>query len=159
ATGAMSGFAREKAYVRRIEKRFLALRAGGLTLSPRDFALLLDWHHRGVPADLVLATIEAVITRSATRSRARKIQSISYCRHAVEEAWEERRAAMIGADAPAASPPRGALATEEVVDHLDRVSGLVREAGEAFPPSRGGGARSAGDPAAGGPAAEVTAPG
>ena len=70
-------FAREKAYVRRIERRFLTLRDSGLYLSPRDFALLLEWHERGVPADLVIATIETLFSRAEARSQTRKIQSIA----------------------------------------------------------------------------------
>lgn len=128
----MSTFAAEKAYVRGIERRFIALRGSGLYLSPRDFALLLDWHERGVPAELVVASIEEVIRASSARSTARSVQSIAYCRHAIEEAWEERRKALIGAAAPYSPPTKGAITADEVVAHLEAAARALTAAGSAF---------------------------
>ncbi len=54
--------------MRAVERRFLALRESGLYLSPKDFALLLDWFERGVPAELVISAIEALFSKAAARS-------------------------------------------------------------------------------------------
>ena len=93
----MSDTAREKAYIRTVERRFNALRESGLYISPRDFSLLLDWFERGVPAELVIFAIEEVFRKAAARGGTDKISTIAYCRRAVETAWKERRSALLGA--------------------------------------------------------------
>lgn len=123
--------AREKDYVRKIEKRFLALRESGLILSTRDFEIVHDWFERGVPVELVIGTLEEVYAKTAERSEGRRIQSIAYCRKAVERAWEERRAALLGTPAPAArsSRPSGAAFTgEQIASHLASVAEKTRAA-------------------------------
>ena len=139
--------AREKVYVRRIEKRFLALRESGLILSTRDFEIVHDWFERGVPADLVIATLEEVFAKTAGRSEGRRIQSIAYCRRAVERAWEERRAALLGASpasarasgkAAGAPAARGSAFTEEqIAAHLAAVAARTRAAAKGGPPGGG----------------------
>lgn len=117
---------RERVYVRRIERRFLGLRESGFYLSSKDFMLLLDWHGRGVPAEIVIRAIEEVFARAAAANGTRKILSITYCRHAVEEAWEERRTALLGP--PAAGARSGvdgnsaSFSRLEILDHLDRAA-------------------------------------
>lgn len=129
-------------YVRRIERRFNALRESGFYISPRDFALLLDWHERGVPADLVIAALEEVFARAAARSQVRKIQSILYCRRAVEEAWEERRTALLGPPPGADTrgvTSRGAFQIEEILEHLARAARETVAAAPAADPGEDAG--------------------
>jgi len=130
--------AREKAYVRAIEKRFLALRESGLILSSRDFEIVHDWFERGVPAQLVIATLEQVYAKTADRPEGRSIQSIAYCRRAVERAWEERRAALLGTGTAAADSVSaqgsggGAFTKEQIAAHLASVAASTRNAAQAL---------------------------
>lgn len=117
--------ARQKAYVRQIEQRFNALRASGLYISPRDFALLLDWYDRGVPASLVIAAIEGAFAKAAARAARSAIQSITYCRRAVEEAWEDRRAAMLGAAPAKGAAPSAVFGRDEIAVHLDAAAAAI----------------------------------
>ena len=146
----MSGIAEEKAFVRGIERRFLALRGGGLVLSPRDFGLLVDWFHRGLPAELVTGAIAEVLEKAEARGRRPRIFSIAYCRHAVEDAWEERRRALVGAEAPKGEARASAMAVEEVAEHLGRAAASLRAAALLASPSlREGGALRPEPPGAG----------
>src|SRR5881392_115396 len=88
AESASALLVREKDYVRRIERRFLALRESGLILSSCDFEILHDWFERGVPAELVIQVLEEIFAKTADRPESRRIQSIAYTRKAVERAWE-----------------------------------------------------------------------
>ena len=124
--------AQEKAYVRAIERRFVALRGSGMYLSPGDFPLLLDWHERGVPVDLVIATIEDLFEKSAARSKSRTIQSLRYCRRAIEDAWERRRTALLGPPATPGSIDRGSapFSPQDVAGHLRRAHDRTRDAAQ-----------------------------
>ena len=125
----MSRFAAEKSYVRRIERRFVALREGVLHISPGDFALLLDWFHRGIPAEMVLSVIEEMFVK-ARATGGRQIRSLAYCRHAVEEAWSDRRAAMVGAQPSSGGEIQSAFSPEEVARHIEnavRAIGAARD--------------------------------
>jgi len=123
--------ARARRYYTRIENRIVALRGGGFILSPRDFQILEDWYERGVPAELVIATLEEVFEKKADRSESRRPWTIAYCRKAVERAWEERRAALLGVDSPrearGRSGPAGvstgtAFTTAQIAAHLSSVA-------------------------------------
>jgi hypothetical protein len=146
ARASSADLAREKNYVRRIEKRFLALRESGLILSARDFEIVHDWFERGVPAELVIATLEEVYARTADRSEGRRIQSIAYCRRAVERAWEERRAALLGTAPGAGSGARrggarpgagSAFTKEQIAAHLAAVAKTTRSAAQGAVPGEG----------------------
>jgi hypothetical protein len=83
-------------YFRAIEEAFIRLRGAPLLLSPEDWRQADDWRRRGVPLELVLATLEQVFVRRAERGAAGKIQSLRYCAPAVEAAWEEVEALTAG---------------------------------------------------------------
>ncbi len=134
----MSDTAREKAYIRTIERRFNALRESGLYISPRDFSLLLDWHERGVPAELVILAIEEVFRKAAARGSTKQISTIAYCRRAVETAWQERRAALLGSEPPAPGGSRGAFTREEVAAHLESCAAATEAAASAIDTGAGG---------------------
>lgn len=154
----MSAPAAERAYIRRIERKFVTLREGGLLLSPRDFGLLLDWYHRGVPAELVIDAIETVVHKREARTSGKRVQSIAYCRHAVEDAWEERRAVLTGAPVPSSVPSAGAFTPDEVGGHLERSAGALLAAAAAASSRLGHTGRSGTASSAGDPDAELAAP-
>lgn len=83
-------------YFRAIEEAFIRLRGAPLLLSPEDWRQADDWRRRGVPLELVLATLEQVFVRRAERGAVGKIQSLRYCAPAVEAAWEEVEALTAG---------------------------------------------------------------
>ncbi|MGH9465041.1 MAG: hypothetical protein ACRD0X_05305, partial [Thermoanaerobaculia bacterium] len=81
----------EHAYFQAIEAAFVRLRGSPFLLSPADWRLTQDWHRRGVPLEVVDRALAETFARRAERGETRKVQSLRYCRHAVEEAWEARR--------------------------------------------------------------------
>ncbi len=101
----MSGDNHEsQSYFRAIEESFIRLRGSPLLLSPEDWRQADEWCRRGVPLELVLATLEQVFGRRVERGAAGKIQSLRYCAPAVETAWQEIEALTAGGrrrDAPA----------------------------------------------------------
>ena len=123
----VSRFAAEKSYVRRVERRFVALREGVLHISPGDFALLLDWFHRGIPAELVLSVIEEMFVK-ARATGGRQIRSLAYCRHSVEEAWSDRRAAMVGAQPSSGREIQSAFSPGEVALHIEKAVRAIEAA-------------------------------
>ena len=76
-------------YFRAIEEAFIRLRGAPLLLAPEDWRQADEWRRRGVPLDLVLATLEQVFARRAERGASDRIQSLRYCAPAVETAWQE----------------------------------------------------------------------
>jgi hypothetical protein len=58
----------------------------------RDRARLVHGHSGGAQ----IATLEEVFVVATLDRESRRIQSIAYCRKAIERAWEERRAALLG---------------------------------------------------------------
>lgn len=77
-------------YARAIERAWSAVRGKPSLLSPKEFALVADWHARGIPFGLV---IEAIVEVSrARRGRAgRAARTLRYFAPAVEEAWSAVR--------------------------------------------------------------------
>ena len=157
SSSARAELARAKRYYTRIENTIVALRGGGFILSPRDFQILEDWYERGVPAELVIATLEEVFAKKADRPESRRPWTIAYCRRPVERAWEERRAALLGLEPAQAdregrkrpSSPRashgGSFTPEQVSAHLASVAARTRAAaaeslwsGEALTRARDG---------------------
>ena len=129
-------------YFRAIEETFIRLRGSPLLLSPEDWQQADDWRRRGVPLELVLATLEQVFERRAERGAAGKIHSLRYCAPAVETAWQEVEALTAGGrrrDAPpvdvgarltalAAALPPGHSEVAERVRSLTGSSGEVERA-------------------------------
>lgn len=54
------------------------------------------WHQEGIPLSVVLEAIDQVFQKNEESGRRKVISSLSYCRHAVKELWEERRDLQIG---------------------------------------------------------------
>lgn len=110
-------------YFRAIEETFIRLRGSPLLLSPEDWRQADEWRRRGVPLELVLATLEQVFERRAERGAAGKIQSLRYCAPAVETAWQEVEALTAGGRRLEAPP----------VDVAARLEALAR----SLPPELG----------------------
>jgi len=78
-------------YFEEIEGHFAARRGTPFILSAKDWALMKSWHDEGVPLPVVIEAIDSVFEKNETSGRQKKINSLSYCRHAVKELWDERR--------------------------------------------------------------------
>src|SRR5437870_13370302 len=84
-------------YFEEIEGHFAARRGTPFILSAKDWALMKSWHDEGVPLPVVIEAIDTVFEKNATSGRQKKINSLSYCRHAVKEMWKERKEMLVGA--------------------------------------------------------------
>jgi hypothetical protein len=118
----ISRAAEERRYVREIEKHFLVRRGSPLLLSPRDWALAVSWFEQGIPLSAVLSGIDEVFDRLEETGAARGIRSLSYCRHAIEERWEDARRRLTVDGGPEDSP-----ATAEQPERADRLAGAFRK--------------------------------
>jgi len=86
----MSETAEDRAYYAAAEAAFVRRRGTPFLLSPRDFALLKEWRALGVPLEAVELGIDEAFSRREVRSAVGRVNSLSYCRDAVLEAWERR---------------------------------------------------------------------
>jgi hypothetical protein len=87
-------------YFEQVESCFSRLRGTPLLLSPKDWALVASWREAGIPLRLVLEALESVFVarrRSADEGTTRPVLALSYCRHAVQEAFDAWREAQLGA--------------------------------------------------------------
>ena len=94
----------DDAWFRAVEDHFVALRGEPLILSPKDWHQASEWRRQGIPLELVLQAITDVFAAAAARGRRTPVQSLRYCRHAVEEAFAQLQAGAIGRPAPAPDP-------------------------------------------------------
>lgn len=94
----------DQEYFLAIEAAFVRLRGTPFLLSPADWRLAQDWHRRGIPLAVVDEALAEVFARRAARGEGAKVQSLRYCRHAVEEAWAARRELGAGAASRGAEP-------------------------------------------------------
>src|SRR6188508_783078 len=86
----MSETEEDRAYYAAAEAAFIRRRGTPFLLSPRDFALLKEWRALGVPLEAIEAGIDEAFSRREERSAVGRVNSLSYCRDAVLEAWERR---------------------------------------------------------------------
>src|SRR5688572_3756655 len=68
-------------------------------LSAKDWALMKKWRDEEIPLPVVLEAIDQVFEKNETSGRRKVISSLSYCRHAVKEVWEERKELYVGQEA------------------------------------------------------------
>jgi len=94
-------------YFNEIESHFAARRGTPFILSAKDWALMKKWHGDGVPLPVVLEAIDSVFEKNETSGRRKTISSLSYCRHAVKELWEDRKNLYVG---EAGTTPETAIA-------------------------------------------------
>ena len=118
-------------YFLEIEAHFAFRRNTPFILSAKDWALMRKWHEEGVPLPVVIEAIDSVFEKNETSGRRKVISSLSYCRHAVKELWDERRDMYVGGSdvTPEASPEARleALAQRLSEPFASRVRALSRE--------------------------------
>jgi hypothetical protein len=78
-------------YFLEIEAHFAARRGTPFILSAKDWALMKKWFDDGVPLAVVIEAIDSVFEKNENSGRRKVISSLSYCRHAVKEIWQERQ--------------------------------------------------------------------
>ncbi len=109
-----------------VVEHLCALRGGGLLLSGRDAALLVDWLDRGIPAVVIVVALERV----AERRRKRRVKSrlrLASCKGEVKRIWKK---GVPGGEValrvePVTSPPRGGTPLEDLAaDAVARLEAL-----------------------------------
>lgn len=80
-----------------IEGHFAQRRGTPFILSAKDWALMKKWRDDAIPLPVVIEAIDSVFENNETSGRKKVISSLSYCRHAVKEIWDERRELYAGA--------------------------------------------------------------
>src|ERR1700730_12306391 len=110
------------------EAAFIRRRGTPFLLSPTDFALLKQWRALGVPLEAVESGIDEAFTRREERSAIGRVNSLSYCRDAVLEAWERRAQTARGKGSSLAAPEPDAHAA---------LSGLAPRVRAPFPGAPG----------------------
>jgi len=107
-------------YARTVERRWVRLCERAVILSERDWALIEDWHRRGIPLQIVVEAIDAAEERRRRgRGGARPPRGLAYIAPAVEEAWRavvEGRATAGGAAGDGGPAAAGAAAWRERLD-------------------------------------------
>jgi hypothetical protein len=83
-------------YFTEIEGHFALRRGTPFVLSAKDWVLMKKWRDDGVPLPVVIEAIDTVFEKNEASGRRKVISSLSYCRHAVKELWEERRELLVG---------------------------------------------------------------
>ena len=114
----MSEIGEDRDYYAAAEAAFVRRRGTPFLLSPKDFALLREWRALGVPLEAVESGIEEAFTRREERGAVGRVNSLSYCRDAVLEAWERRAEASRG---------KGG---ERAADAVDAAAALARLAAD-----------------------------
>lgn len=62
-----------------------------------------SWRDAGIPLPVIIEAIDSVFDKQEAQGK--KVNSLSYCKHAIKELWDERKELAIGAGAvPEASP-------------------------------------------------------
>lgn len=85
-----------ESYFLEIEGHFAQRRGTPFVVSAKDWTLMKKWRDDGVPLPVVLEAIDTVFEKNETSGRRKIISSLSYCRHAVKELWDERQNLYIG---------------------------------------------------------------
>ncbi len=120
----MSETAEDRAYYAAAETAFIRRRGTPFLLSPRDFALLKEWRALGVALEAVEAGIDEAFARRQERSAVGRVNSLSYCRDAVLEAWERRAETSRGRGGAAATDGLDAEASlEALAGSLEALAG------------------------------------
>ena len=130
------GSSRPDAYARAIERAWSRILDRPVVLSPKDWALISDWHARAIPLPLVLESMRHAAERPGGRSAPR---NLGYIAPAVEEAWQVvldgRRASSAPLPRPQSADPdkawRARIETEGVDSTLGRLLGDLLKAYES----------------------------
>lgn len=123
--------ATEASYLERVERHFGSRRNGPVLLSPRDWGLVQEWQRRGLPVEVVMRGINRAFDAfAAALPEHRRINSLSYCRQQVEEAWQEHRDRLATEGLGATGSPLGGAA-----EHLRRAASSCQAAAAQLPAS------------------------
>lgn len=101
-------------YFLEIESHFAARRGTPFILSAKDWVLMKKWFDDGVPLAVVIEAIDSVFEKNEASGRRKVISSLSYCRHAVKEIWQDRQDLYAGSG--------GAAPEENVAGLLDTLA-------------------------------------
>ena len=115
-------------YFLEIEAHFARRRGTPFVLSAKDWALMQKWSEDGVPLPVVIEAIDSVFDKQEAKGR--KVNSLSYCKHAVKELWDERKDLQIGSEAasPEEDPgPRLEALASELEASASAYASRVRE--------------------------------
>lgn len=120
----MSETEEDRGYYQAAEAAFIRRRGTPFLLSPKDFALLKEWRALGVPVEAIEQGIDEAFSRREERSATRRVNSLSYCRDAVLEAWERRLQTSVGRGSRIrAGEPDVPRALEALAERLRQVAG------------------------------------
>lgn len=109
-------------YFTEIEALFIRRRGTPFVLNSKDWALMQKWKEEGIPLPIVLEAIDAAFDRFDAAKR--KINGLSFVRHAVKELWKDRRDLQIGAQE---STPE-----EDPAPILERLAGALEGSTHPF---------------------------
>jgi hypothetical protein len=85
-------------YFTEIEGHFAVRRGTPFVLSAKDWMLMRKWRDEGIPLPVVIEAVDSVFEKNESSGRKKVISSLSYCRHAVKELWEDRRELHVGGE-------------------------------------------------------------
>jgi hypothetical protein len=123
----MNATEEDRAFYEAAEAAFIRRRGTPFLLSPKDFSLLREWRALGVPIGAVEAGIDEAFTRREERAAVGRVNSLSYCRDAVLEAWERVSDAARGKGEPSSGE------SVDVGAALDALSGRLHESASRRP--------------------------
>ncbi len=89
-------FLPEDDYFLEIESHFAEKRGTAFVISAKDWALLKSWKEGGIPLPILIEAIDGCFQKNSESGRRKTISSLSYCRHAVKDLWEERKSLQAG---------------------------------------------------------------
>lgn len=102
-------------YFTEIEAHFAHRRGTPFIVNPKDWALMKKWQEDGIPLPVVLEALDSVFDKQEAQGR--KVNSLSYCKHAVKEMWDERRELAIGGE--------GAVPEEDPTARLEELAAAL----------------------------------
>ena len=117
-------------YFLEIESHFAARRGTPFLFSAKDWALLKEWQTSGIPLPIVLEAIDSCFEKRESAGRKRVISSLSYCRHAVKELWDERRDLQVGAG--------GGVPERDTAARIAELASLLRQSAASAPATGSG---------------------
>ena len=120
-------------YFLEIEAHFAMRRNTPFILSAKDWVLMKKWRDEGVPLPVVIEAIDSVFEKNEASGRRKVINSLSYCRHAVKELWQDRKELQVGEGETTPEEAPGAVLERLMADFkrsgapADIVSSVVDE--------------------------------
>jgi len=85
-------------YFLEVESHFARRRGTPFVFSAKDWALLKLWEAEDIPLAVVIEAIDCCFDKQSKTGRRRTISSLTYCRHAVKDLWEERKDLLVGSE-------------------------------------------------------------